>query len=289
MNLEKLNPLAQRLIISGISIALVFITLYYSYSPFFAPVVPVIAFLVIGFATKEYYQIAKIKGLQPRIKIGLAVTLLYVVAIYLSTQAAYLELMPLICLLVSMVAVFTSYFIRGKNPFENIAVTLFGIVYLTIPLACTIQINYFFAPEAEQDGRLWLFFVLAITYLTDSCALIVGKSIGRTKLASFISPNKTWEGAVGGLIFAVAASLLFSYFAEQGFIPIRLTFRESILLGAALSVLAQIGDLSESLLKRDAGVKDSSKIPGLGGLLDVIDSLVFTAPVVYLYLKFQNP
>jgi phosphatidate cytidylyltransferase len=288
MNLEKLSPLTQRLVVSGISIAIVFLTIYYSYSPLLSPIVPIVAFLVIGLATKEYYHIAKIKGLQPRVKIGLAITLLYVVSIYLSTQTSHLDLMPLICLEGSLVVVFASCFIKGKDPFENIAITLFGIVYLAIPLACTLQINYFFPPDAAQDGRWWLFYTLAITYLTDSSALFVGKSIGRTKLAPFISPNKTWEGAIGGFIFAVVASLLFSYFANQGIIPIQLSYRESILLGATLSILAQIGDLSESLLKRDVGVKDSSKIPGLGGLLDVIDSLVFTAPAVYLYLKFQN-
>lgn len=291
MILEKFTPLTQRFIISGITLFILFAVIYNSYLPLLAPAVPLLSMIVIGLAVKEYYQIARKKGLHPREKTGIALTILYILAIFLSARTPYLDLLPLMSLAITLVTVFSAYFVRGQDPFINVAVTLFGILYLAIPLSCVIQINYFFLPDSVQDGRWWLFYLLAITYLTDSCGLFFGKAFGRTKFAPFISPSKTWEGAIGAFFSAVLISMGFAYFANHsGYsIPMRLSFPESLALGAFLSVLAQLGDLSESLLKRDVGVKDSSKIPGLGGMLDVVDSLVFTAPVLYLYLRYQNP
>ena len=253
--------------------------------------IPLVATIIIGLAVREYYEIARVKGLHPREKTGITLTIIIILAIFLSARTPYLDLLPLVSLGITLITVFSAYFVRGQDPFVNIAVTLFGILYLAIPLGCTIKINYFFPINALQDGRWWLFYLLALTYLTDSSALFVGRAFGRRKLAPFISPKKTWEGAAGGFIFALLCSIVFAYFANHPThpIPMQLGYMESIILGALISILAQLGDLSESLLKRDVGVKDSSKIPGLGGMLDVIDSLVFTAPLVYLYLRFQNP
>ena len=106
-------------------------------------------------------------------------------------------------------------------------------------------------------------------------------------MAPYISPKKTWEGAIGGF-FASLITSLFIYFLVNYLYevpPINLSLFHSIWLAGVLSVIAQFGDLSESLLKRDVGVKDSNSIPGLGGMLDVVDSLVFTAPLMYIYLK----
>lgn len=288
MILERFSPLTQRFIISSFSLMILSIAIYTSFSFWFAFIIPLLASLVIGIAVREYYQIAKKKGLQPREKTGIFLTIFYVVAIFLSARSPYLDLLPLMSLGITLVTVFSAYFVRGQDPFINIAVTLFGILYLAIPLGCTIQINYFFPPGALQDGRWWLVYLLAITYLTDSSGLFFGKLFGHKKLAPFISPSKTWEGAIGSFCFALLVSIGFAFLSNNHMIPIKLTWTESILLGAFLSILAQLGDLSESLLKRDGGVKDSSKIPGLGGMLDVIDSLVFTAPLLYIYLRYQN-
>ncbi len=291
MKLESLSPLSQRLIASALSLAIVFLTIYYSYTPPLSFLVPLVTLLIGGLAAGEYYKLAAVKGLLPRVKLGICLILIYIFAVFLFVDRPNSGLFPILGTLAAMPLVFASYFIRGKDPFENIAVTLFGFIYLAIPIACLIQIDYFFPLQGSQDGRWWVVYTLAITYLTDSAGFFVGKNLGRNKLAPFISPNKTWEGAVGGFLFAVLTSMVFAHFANREFSPIsmKLSFLESIILGGILSILAQIGDLSESLLKRDAKVKDSSKIPGLGGMLDVIDSLIFTAPVVYLYLKFQNP
>jgi phosphatidate cytidylyltransferase len=128
-----------------------------------------------------------------------------------------------------------------------------------------------------------------MTFITNASAYFFGKSLGKNKLAPYISPKKTWEGAIGGFCIALIASMGFHVLANlpNNPIPISLSFWESIFLGGILSFLAQLGDLAESLLKRDVGVKDSSHIPGVGGILDIVDSLVFTSPALYLYLKMS--
>lgn len=287
---EAFRGLGQRFLVGGVAILLLSFVLSFSYTPFLS----ILVFLLVGgitaVATKEYYDIAKKKGLIPREKTGIAFSIFYIAGIFLSLRASGFDLLPQGILAAALVTTFCAYFIRGKDPLENIAVTLFGIFYLAIPLGCTLKINYFFPSHDLQDGRAWLCYLLVITYLTDSCGLFFGKAFGKSKLAPFISPSKTWAGAIGAFLSALLVSLLFAYLTHHPAypLPLRLGWLESVVLGAGLSVLAQIGDLSESLLKRDVGVKDSARIPGLGGVLDVIDSLIFTAPCLYLYLSFYH-
>lgn len=288
MNLGMFSPLCQRLIASGFCLGLVFAAIYFSYTPVLEFLVPVVTLLTAGLAVSEYYKIAQIKGLKPQLKLGLCLTLFYILALFLTADKLFGELLPLMGVVGAMIAVFSFYLMRGEDPFQNIAATLFGFVYIVLPVGGVIQVNYFFPQSDPQDGRWWVLYVLGVTYLTDSAAYFAGKNFGKNKLAPYISPNKTWEGALGGFLVAVFISFLFAYFADKFSLPIKLSYGDSLLLGGILSILAQLGDLSESLLKRDAKVKDSSKIPGLGGMLDVIDSLIFTTPIVYLYLKFKN-
>ena len=121
-----------------------------------------------------------------------------------------------------------------------------------------------------------------VTFASDTAAYFVGKGLGRHKLAPLISPGKTWEGTIGGLVGAVLFSLLFTLSTPFS-LPIE--WGEALLLGLLVSVFGQIGDLLESLFKRYVGVKDSGKlIPGHGGFLDRMDSIVFAGAVVYYYL-----
>lgn len=138
-------------------------------------------------------------------------------------------------------------------------------------------------------GKECLFTLLLITWIGDSGAYIIGTKWGRRKLIPRISPKKSIEGAGGGLVFSLLAALLTRWFfviplASKWFNPLDLSITHYVVLGLLLGAVGQVGDLAESLLKRDANVKDSSRIiPGHGGLLDVIDSLLFTAPVMYYY------
>lgn len=140
-------------------------------------------------------------------------------------------------------------------------------------------------------GREYLFMVLSIAWIGDSGAYIIGTKWGKHKLIPRISPKKSLEGAVGGLCFSLLAALLARWFfitpwASRWF-NLDLHIIHYIVLGVLLGAVGQLGDLAESLLKRDAKVKDSGGIiPGHGGLLDVIDSLLFTAPVMYYYIIY---
>lgn len=132
-----------------------------------------------------------------------------------------------------------------------------------------------------EAGRDWLFLVLFTTFGSDTAAYFIGRAIGKHKLAPKISPGKTWEGAIAGVIGAVIISLLFTLPTP---LQLPLEYWQAILLGVLISVFGQIGDLAESALKRYSGVKESGGLmPGHGGLLDRMDSVVLAGVVVYLY------
>ncbi|MEK7829277.1 MAG: phosphatidate cytidylyltransferase, partial [Deltaproteobacteria bacterium] len=131
-------------------------------------------------------------------------------------------------------------------------------------------------------GRFWLLFIVCIIAANDTFAYYVGKGFGKHKLSPGISPKKTVEGALGGLIGGVAVALIFNKFFLTHISP-----KEISMLAVSIGILGQLSDLFESLIKRSAGVKDSGGIlPGHGGMLDRIDSLIFPSPFLYYYLIY---
>ena len=168
---------------------------------------------------------------------------------------------------------------RQEEPaFMGWAWAMAGILYLGwLP-------SHLVALRGLEDGRNWVFLALFTTIGSDTAAFLVGRALGRHSLARQISPAKTWEGAVGGLLGAVIVSLLFTLPTPLG---LPLGYGPAILLGLLVSISGQLGDLVESLLKRNMGVKDSGKlIPGHGGALDRIDSIIFAGIVVYYYVTW---
>jgi len=162
-----------------------------------------------------------------------------------------------------------------------ISTTLFGLMYVPWLLNFIQKINFF--PKGVEGHYYLLYFVL-ITKFSDSGAYAVGSLIGKHKMIPRISPGKTWEGFGGAILVSVLASLLFLHFAGQHLLGMTVT--HAVILGIILGVAAVVGDLIESLFKREAGVKDSGKFfPGIGGILDLLDSLLFNAPIMYLYLR----
>jgi phosphatidate cytidylyltransferase len=175
----------------------------------------------------------------------------------------------------------------------NLTATVFGVLYVPLFFGTFIGINELFCGEIqaprflgydpitiERWGGMTLLSIFAVIWICDSSAYFGGRAMGRHKLFERISPKKTWEGAIWGLVGAIAASVGAKYLMLH-----YLTLGESIGIGLIVGIIGQVGDLAESLLKRDAGVKDSSTIiPGHGGVLDRFDSLLFVSPVVYLYL-----
>jgi len=170
---------------------------------------------------------------------------------------------------------------RGNNTgMVAIATTLLGLMYVPWLLNFIQKINFF--PDVE--GKYFLLYFVLLTKFSDTGAYVVGSLIGRHKMIPRISPGKTWEGLGGAIFLSTMASLVFVYFFGDKMTG--MNWFHAIVLGVLLSVTAVIGDLLESLFKREAGVKDSGRFfPGIGGILDLLDSLLFNAPIMYLYLR----
>ncbi len=195
-------------------------------------------------------------------------------AIYSSVNA----ILAALCLNLFMVSIFSLYkFPNLPRIFETLVWQLTGVIYIFVPLCLALLIGNFF------QGRLWLLWILIVTFANDTAAFYVGTTWGKHKLAPAISPKKSIEGSAGGL----AGSMVL------GFIFILIFFQDSLLAlkmlpcTLILAIAGQLGDLTESAIKRRAGIKDSGKIlPGHGGVLDRIDGLLFTLPAAYAYLVF---
>ncbi len=161
-----------------------------------------------------------------------------------------------------------------------ISTTLFGLLYVPWLLNFISKIAFF--PGIE--GRYYVLYFILVTKFSDLGAYVTGSMIGRHKMIPRISPGKTWEGFAGAIVFSTGASVVFAKVAGIHLAGMNLT--HALALGVLLSVAAVIGDLIESLFKREAGVKDSGRLlPGIGGILDLLDSLLFYAPLMYLYLR----
>lgn len=220
-------------------------------------------------AVFEFYKLATGAKLQPLTCFGLVWTLLFI----LSPHFKYDFTVPL---LLTLAVVLPLIWLLGRpkkeGAFIGWAWTLGGIFYIGWLL------SYFVALRGLDDGRNWVFFALFTTFASDTAAFFVGRALGRHKLAPRVSPGKTWEGTIAGVFGAIIVSLLFTLL-----IPI--SYWQAIVLGILVSIFGQLGDLVESLLKRNMGVKDSGRlIPGHGGFLDRIDSVVFVGVVVYYYV-----
>lgn len=167
-----------------------------------------------------------------------------------------------------------------------IATTLFGLMYVPWLLNFIQKINFFPFPAGSPPdaGKFFVLYFILLTKFSDMGAYLVGSLIGRHKMIPRISPGKTWEGFVGAILISTGTSLVFVHYL--GGHMFHMNWIHAVVLGVLLSSTAVIGDLIESLFKREAGVKDSGHFfPGIGGILDLLDSLLFNAPIMYLYLR----
>ena len=157
-----------------------------------------------------------------------------------------------------------------------------GMVLIMGVLYVGLSLGYLLLARAQPEGAMLIFFVVLVTWAGDTGAYIAGKSMGRHALAPIISPKKTYEGLAGGLALACLAAIL----ARAWFLP-RFSLVDCLALGLLLTIAGLIGDLAESAMKRSTGCKDSGAlIPGHGGMLDRLDSLLFTGPAFYYYVAF---
>jgi phosphatidate cytidylyltransferase len=171
-------------------------------------------------------------------------------------------------------------------PLETMALTLFGLLYVVWPFSFVTKIVYLTPRvDGQMTGHFYVLFLVLVTKFSDMGAYVVGSLFGRHPMVPHISPKKTWEGFVGALVFSVGGgcglvALMPGRLAKLG-------YADAVLLGVVLGLAAIVGDLAESLIKRSCKVKDSGRfLPGIGGALDLIDSILFTAPVMFFYLRF---
>jgi phosphatidate cytidylyltransferase len=175
---------------------------------------------------------------------------------------------------------------RDANPLETMAYTLFGLLYIVWLFNFLTKIVYLAPRDADggTTGQFYVLYLLLVTKFSDMGAYVAGSLFGRHKLVPHISPHKSWEGLVGAILFAVGGSFGLWYL-----IPGQLAAfgpADLLVLGILLGIAAVIGDLAESIVKRSAEAKDSGGLlPGIGGVLDLIDSVLFTAPILFFYMR----
>jgi len=173
----------------------------------------------------------------------------------------------------------------GGRPLETVAVTAFGVLYTGGMLAFGYTLRHHRFVVDAAAGTALVFFPVILTWVSDIGAYFVGRALGKRKLIPAVSPGKTVAGAVGALVVTMAAAPLYNSFVLRPVAELALSPWTAVIFGLLVSAAAQVGDLAESMLKREAGVKDSSHIlPGHGGILDRLDSLYFVLPVAHLVL-----
>lgn len=281
--------LNRRLVVSSILGIIVALLIAYSTTPAVSILLTLSVAILAAIGVWEYAQLAVNKGISPASRWMIAAAVAEVAAVYASLVFVDFPQLPILVLAIAMVVFFLLHFQDTKEALVTIAVEFFGVAYVAAPLALMLGVLY---PVPHlgmaQEGRWWLVYLIFVTKMTDVGAYFVGRLWGKTKLSPTLSPKKTVEGAVAGFFAAVAASILMHFAGSQFFNGhFSLSFTESIWLGMMIGVFGQIGDLAESLLKRDAVVKDSNTLPGLGGVLDMVDSLLFTTPIVYFFIRMH--
>ncbi len=252
--------------------------------PWFTVLLAILGLLAVF----EFYSLVAASKVPPLTYFGLIWTLLFILSRN-SELRSILEphfdlnlLTPL--LLTSAVLLSLIWLLRRaqkEEAFISWAWTIAGILYVGWLL------SYLVALRGLDDGRNWVFFALFTTFASDTTAFLTGRALGRHYLAPNISPGKTREGAIGGILGAIIVSLFFTLPTP---LILNLKWWQAVLLGLLVSIFGQLGDLVESLFKRNTGVKDSGRlIPGHGGVLDRIDSIVFAGVVVYYYVIWVIP
>ncbi len=173
-----------------------------------------------------------------------------------------------------------------SNSLEKLAGSFFAIAYVA-GLMQFLLLILFLGGNGHGDGRSLLLYGILVVKSTDMGAYFIGSAFGRHKLIPEISPAKSWEGVVGGVAVAMAVSSLLLWLFGYSISGTAFTWRDGLILGAGLAVFGVLGDLVESMLKRSAQVKDSGGwLKGMGGMLDVLDSLIFALPLLYLYVAW---
>lgn len=241
-------------------------------------------FVFICLGSQEYVMILKNKGFFPSLKIIIFADLLLAILSYFNR----FDLVTM-AFTIASISAFMWVLFKGRQPYiANVSTTILGFVYggwFPLHLLFLRGLNAenyqgFLKLNIQNDGLGYVTLLFVVVVATDTGCYYFGKKFGKNKLAPTVSPKKTIEGAIGGSICGILGAFVVSHF-------IQLPWYHCLIAGFLITVFAQIGDLCESLIKRDAGVKDSGTLlPGHGGLLDRTDSYILTIPVLFYYLKY---
>lgn len=257
---------------------------------------PLLFFLLIAglglVGLREFYQMLEGRGIHVFTATGLIAGFIFLSGSFYFLYHGDLLLahdFEICVLLLFVFTVFGRQFfgkLAGEAPLQSMAYTLFGLLYVVWLFSFVSKLV--FLPGTNADGHLighWcVLWLVVVTKFCDMGAYLVGMLIGKHPLVPSISPKKTWEGFIGSMIFAELGALG-AFFFLQNQMPY-LDWMSVALLGPLIGIGGVIGDLAESMIKRSTGAKDSGNLlPGIGGVLDLIDSLLFTAPVLYFYLR----
>ncbi len=270
----------KRILTAAVAIPIVYaIVQYLSPSYFFALT---IAAVCVGLY--EFYRMFKNSGYRPQTFTGIIVGVLVVTGFYIGATSrgeVALVFSPDVMVAIAFVAALMFRLLSGRDPngaMVDVALTFTGVVYVAWLSAYLVLLRLW--GQFGIDGRHLIFFLFLVTWATDTGAYFVGSAIGRHKLYQKISPKKSVEGAVAGLVMSIGMAAVCRYW----FIT-ELNLHDAVALGVILGIVGQLGDLAESMIKRSARVKDSGGIfPGHGGLLDRLDSMMLNAPALYYYM-----
>lgn len=307
-----MSEMATRVAVATVGIPVIVFPALIGGYPFY-----LLVLVIASVALIEFYLLSQRKGALPLKTFGViagmcVLSTFFYAELSESITSSMYELFPnvrmpsqgqmlLIILIIFVLLTLLIELFRGKPfPFLNIGMTISGVLYLSLSFGTLVGIRELFGEEilserllahlnetsmesardvAYRWGGYTVISIFACIWICDTAAQFVGLRFGRHKLLERVSPKKTWEGALAGFIAAILTALLSKHLV----LPF-LSTAEAVVVGFVVGVFGQLGDLAESLLKRDAGVKDSSQIlPGHGGVLDRFDSLLFVSPILFVY------
>lgn len=269
----------KRILTAVVALPILLYTVW-SQSPYFFVALTTIAIVL---ALGEFYSLAAKTGVKPQAVSGYAAALV-VIASFVFEEPA-LIVAALVALSIGSLGAAILQPDEMKKALAGVSTTVFGVIYVALLAGCLVGVRMIAdaaprTPVPHLASKLLTMF-FAIVMMTDTGAYYTGRSIGRHKLAPRVSPGKTIEGAIGGFVMAVVTGFL----CKLVFFP-EIPTLHALAMGAVLGAIGQIGDLAESLLKRASNVKDSGNLlPGHGGMLDRIDSMLFCAPALYYYSR----
>jgi len=241
------------------------------------------------FCLREFYLLPRSEKIYPQFIIGYIISFLILLLNFFQyDKIIFFTFFDFFIICILFIIIFELF--RGKkNPFLNISITLTGLLYVPTFLSSLFLIRNFDSQSQNfyNLGMVITFVIFLSTWLCDTGALFFGKFLGKNKLLYRVSPNKTIEGSIGGFFGTFLIYILFYFFSFDEIFNEYINHFDILFIFIIIGIGAQIGDLAESLFKRNFGLKDSSSmLAGHGGFLDRFDSILFSAPIVYIYFRF---